>query len=377
MSGGQSQTTNQSQNSQSSPWTAATPLLTSLLNSYGGQSTAVTPAQSAATSQLTSDTSAIPNQGAAATAATNNALNFNTTPQQGMLGSTLNSLQTNLNPIASGSQLNPMNTPGFSQALGTMNQDITNQVGNEYAASGRDPAGAGAQPQTLARGLSQGEGQLISNQYNTNEQNMLGANTTLDTAGNAAATGEAGLGATGAGVNLAGVGAVPGAATAYAAPGATALTSANAAYQTPWTNLSSLLTPSATLGSLGGQTSGTGTSTTTGSSSLLSNILGGVSGAAGLASATGAGGSGGWLTSLLASDKRLKTNIEAVGKLKDGQTVHRFEYKGSPVTHIGLLAQDVAKKVPRAVGALPGGMGMLGVDYRAATNKSASMKEAA
>jgi hypothetical protein len=377
MSGGQSQTTNQSQNSQSSPWTAAQPLLTSLLNSYGGQSTAVTPAQTAATNQLTSDTIAIPNQGAAATGATNNALNFNTTPQQGMLGSTLNSLQTNLNPIASGSQLNPMNTPGFSQALGTMNQDITNQVGNEYAASGRDPAGAGAQPQTLARGLSQGEGQLISNQYNTNEQNMLGANTTLDTAGNAAATGEAGLGATGAGVNLAGVGAVPGAATAYAAPGATALTSANAAYQTPWTNLSSLLTPSATLGSLGGQTSGTGTSTTTGSSSLLSNILGGVSGAAGLASATGAGGSGGWLTSLLASDKRLKTNIEAVGKLKDGQTVHRFEYKGSPVTHIGLLAQDVAKKVPRAVGALPGGMGMLGVDYRAATNKSASMKEAA
>jgi len=362
MSGGQSQTTNQSQNVQSSPWTAAQPLLTSLLNSYGGQSTAVTPAQTAATNQLTSDTSAIPNQGAAATAATNNALNFNTTPQQGMLGSTLNSLQTNLNPIASGSQLNPMNTPGFSQALGTMNQDITNQVGNEYAASGRDPAGAGAQPQTLARGLSQGEGGLIANQYNTNMSNMLGANTTLDTAGNAAATGEAGLGATGAGVNLAGVGAVPGAASAYAAPGATALTSANAAYQTPWTNLASMLTPAATLGSLGGQTTGTGTSTTTGSTSALSNILGGASGGIGLLS--------------LLSDKRMKTNIEPVGKLKDGQIVHRFEYKGSPVTHIGLLAQDVAKKVPSAVAPM-NRMGILGVDYRAATNKAASMKEAA
>ena len=29
--------------------------------------------------------------------------------------------------------------------------------------------------QTLARGLSQGEGQLIANQYNQNVQNQLGA----------------------------------------------------------------------------------------------------------------------------------------------------------------------------------------------------------
>jgi hypothetical protein len=360
---GSSQTTQQSQNSVSSPWSVAQPLLTSLLGSYGGQSTAVTPAQTAASNQLVSDTSAIPNQGPGSTAAVNNALNFNTTPQQGMLGGSLNTMTSNLSPLTNPANLNPMNTPGFSQALGTMNQDITNQVGNQYAASGRDPAGAGSEPQTLARGLSQGEGQLISNQYNTNASNLLGANNSVFGAGNTTATGQANLGATGAGVNLAGVTAAPTAATNYAAPGATAQTAANTAYQTPWTNLSSLLTPAATIGSLGGQTSGSGTSTTTGSTSLLSNILGGASGGIGLLS--------------LLSDIRAKENIEPVGKLNDGQVVHRFNYKGQPETHIGLLAQHVAKKVPGAVGKIPGGFGLLGVDYRTATNKAASMKEAA
>src|ERR1035437_1617111 len=100
------QTTTQSQSSVSTPWTAAQPLLKDLLASYGGQSTAVTPAQNAATAAPTSGTSDIPNQGGAATNAVGGALNFNTTPQMGMLGNSLNSLQTNLNPTASGANLN-------------------------------------------------------------------------------------------------------------------------------------------------------------------------------------------------------------------------------------------------------------------------------
>jgi hypothetical protein len=248
--------------------------------------------------------------------------------------------------------------------MNTMNQDITNQVGNQYAASGRDPAGAGSQPQTLARGLSQGEGQLIANQYNTNAANLQSANNSVFNAGNTTATGQAGLGAEQASTNISGVNAAPAAATAYSSPGATALSSANAAYQTPWTNLSSLLTPAATIGSLGGQTSGTGTSTTTPANNTLSNIIGG--GSAGIG-----------MLSMLMSDKRAKTDIQPVGKLDDGQTIHRFRYKGSPTMQIGLLAQDVVKKVPDAVGKMPGGMGMLGVDYRKATDPSVAMRKAA
>jgi hypothetical protein len=300
MGGNSPQTTQQTQNSVSSPWTAAQPLLTSLLGSYGDQSTAVTPAQTAAMAQLTGDTSAIPNQGAAASGAVGSALNFNTTPQVGMLSNSLNSLQTNLNPTASGANLDPYSTPGFSDALKTMTQDTTNAVKGVYAGSGRDPSGAGSFAQSLGRGITQGEAPVIASQANQNIANMMGANSTLFNAGNTAAIGEAGLGATGAGVNLAGVNAAPGAATAYSAPGSTALGSANAAYQTPWTNLASLLTPAATIGSLGGQTNASGTSTTTPANNMFSNILGGVAGGAGLLSASGAGGSAGWLAPMLA-----------------------------------------------------------------------------
>ena len=359
-----SQTTQQSQSSVSSPWAQAQPLLQSLIDSYGGQSTAVTPAQTAAGNQLTSDTSNIPNQGAAASNAVSGALNFNTLPQVGMLGNSLNTLQTNLNPTASGANLDPYSTPGFSDALKTMTQDTTNAVKGVYAGSGRDPSGAGSFAQSLGRGITQGEAPVIASQANQNIANMMGANSTLFNAGNTTATGQAALGSQAAGVNLAGVNAAPGAASAYSAPGATALGAANASYQTPWTNLAALLTPAATIGSLGGQTSGSGTSTTTGSQSLMGDIMGGASTAISLGS-------------MLMSDKRAKENIEEVGELKDGQKVHRFNYKGSPVTQVGLLAQDVAKKMPGAVGKIPGGMGMLHVDYRMATQRSAEMRKAA
>ena len=364
MGGNSPQTTQQTQNSVSSPWTAAQPMLQSLLDKYSGQSTAVTPAQTAATNQLTSDTSAIPNMGASATGALNNAFGFSTTPQIGMLSDATKQLQSNLSPISDPTNLNPYNTPGFSDAMSTMTNDITKNVKNVYAGSGRDPAGAGSFAGSLGRGLVQGEAPVIAGQYNTNVSNMMGANKTAFDAGNTAATGEANLGMLPISTGLSGIGAVPGASTAYASPGATALTAANAAYSTPWTNLSSALTPAATIGSLGGQTSGSGTSTTTPANNMLSNIIGG--GSAGIG-----------MLSMLMSDKRAKTDIQPVGKLDDGQTVHRFRYKGSPTMQIGLLAQDVAKKVPGAVGKMPGGLGMLGVDYKTATDPSVAMRKAA
>ena len=42
-----------------------------------------------------------------------------------------------------------------------------------FAGAGRDLSGLNTQ--TLARGLSQGEGQLVANQYNANVANQLGA----------------------------------------------------------------------------------------------------------------------------------------------------------------------------------------------------------
>ncbi|MBQ8784971.1 MAG: tail fiber domain-containing protein [Alphaproteobacteria bacterium] len=49
------------------------------------------------------------------------------------------------------------------------------------------------------------------------------------------------------------------------------------------------------------------------------------------------------------SDARLKENVKAVGKLDNGLTVYCFNFVGSNMPQIGLLAQEVAKTKPEAV----------------------------
>lgn len=70
------------------------------------------------------------------------------------------------------------------------------------------------------------------------------------------------------------------------------------------------------------------------------------------------------------SDERLKDDIEPIGETFDGQKIVKFNYKGSPRKQIGLVAQDVEKHHPEAVG-LAGGFKT--VDYDAATKDAASM----
>ena len=66
------------------------------------------------------------------------------------------------------------------------------------------------------------------------------------------------------------------------------------------------------------------------------------------------------------SDRRLKHDIRKIGETNDGQPIYKFKYKGDPKeqTHIGLMAQEVEKKHPEAVG-LSGGYKT--VDYDKAT----------
>lgn len=49
------------------------------------------------------------------------------------------------------------------------------------------------------------------------------------------------------------------------------------------------------------------------------------------------------------SDVRLKENIRPVGKLDNGLTVYCFNFAGSKVSQLGLLAQEVAEVKPEAV----------------------------
>ena len=69
-------------------------------------------------------------------------------------------------------------------------------------------------------------------------------------------------------------------------------------------------------------------------------------------------------TMALLSDKRLKENIKPVGKLDNGLTVYCFNFKGSNLVQLGLIAQEVATKNPEAVS--EGGDGFLRVNYELA-----------
>lgn len=336
-----SKTTQQSQQSQTAPWAPAQGLLTNLISQYGGQNTGVTGDQSSALSNLASSTSGLPNFGSAGAGAVGNLFNTDNSGQVGMLNTAYDTLKTNLGGTASGANLNPYDTPGFSDAIKTATNDITNQVKGVYAGSGRDPSGAGSFAGSLGRGLTQGIAPTIASQYNQNYGNMVNANNSLFSGAGSTAGGINNLNQQALTNGITGIGAASGLSSLYSSPALAQLAAANAQYSQPFQNLAQLLQPSAAIAGLGSQSSGTGTSTQTSTPSWLDSINAGMKTAGTGASSLGA---------LLAlSDRRAKDNIHKVGKLNDGQQVYSFSYKGSPKTEIGLMAQDVEKRDPGAV----------------------------
>lgn len=297
MGGSTTTTQNTSQQSQTQPWAAAQPQLMSLLGNLGNLNTAVTPQQSAAAAALNSAASSLPSFGPQLTGAANTLLGGGPS-YGGILSGAYGNLQRQLASYLDPARLNPMSTPGFSQALGALGSNVTNQINDQFAAAGRDLSPANTQ--ALAYGLAQAEAPVIASQYNANANNQLGAINTLFNAGNTTASGltnlsQTQLGNTLAGANLAGQ--IPG---LMLGPAQAELAAANAAQAQPLQNLGqyeSLLTPLAALGS---QSSGTSQGTTTQTVPLAQQLAGGAIGGLGLLGALGiklpnpfGGGSGG------------------------------------------------------------------------------------
>lgn len=104
-----------------------------------------------------------------------------------------------------------------------------------------------------------------------------------------------------------------------------------------------------------------------------SNILGGALGGAqlgstllgagglGLMGGGAAAGTGAGLGALLAllSDRRIKEDIEEISELPNGLLIYTFRYIGSPMVHIGLMADEVEELHPEAVIAGPFGLRMV------------------
>lgn len=341
-------TQQQSSTSTTDPWSAATPLLQGLINSYGGLSTSPTANQTTATNNLVNSANNLPDFTGQAGAAVNS-----TFGNAGMLNSSYGQLQGNLGATASGANLNPYSTPGFSDAINTATSDITNATKGVYAGSGRDPSGAGSFSQSLGRGLTQGIAPIIQSQYNTNEQNMLNANNTLYNAGLSTV---GGLDANTAAA-LGGAGALPTIGTGNANA---QLNAANTQQSLPYADLLQQLQAAGMLGGMGGTTNSntSGTGTQTPANDPLSNWIGGISAGAGL------------LGAFAKSDARAKEDIKSVGKTHDGQNIYSYRMKGSPTPQIGMLAQEVEKHSPESVREIGG---VKHVNYATATRKAAQM----
>jgi hypothetical protein len=331
------------------PWDPAQPLLKKVVGDYGNLDPSLTGQQTTAGGNLWNAASSIPSLAPQATGAVQNIFQ-----NAGMLPDAYKAMQGNLSPIAS-MNVNPWQTPGFSDAMNTMMGNITNKVKDVYASSGRSPSGAGTFGKSEALGLTQGMAPIIQDQYNKNLANMMSANSQLLTGGINTSSGMSNQMLTA----LQGAGMIPGISMA---PATAQWGAANAIQGQPFANMNPLLAASMGLGGMGGTTQATGTQTGTQepASSGISNVLGAISGIAGLAG------------KLPFSDRRLKTDVKDIGRTHDNQKIYSYRFKGSSMPQIGMMADEIEKKTPDAVQRDPTS-GYKRVRYDLATRKAAKM----
>ncbi|MCV0371716.1 tail fiber domain-containing protein [Filomicrobium sp.] len=335
----------QDQTSQTDPWGPAVPAIKSYLKqvmSVGN--TAATPDQTAAFDQLKANASAGNPFEGSLTKAANDALGYDNSAQSDLVGNAYGALQDNLGSYASGEHLDPMSNPQMQAMLQTVGNDVQDRINRMFAGAGRDLSGSNQQ--AVARGVTAAQLPLLLNQYNQNQQNQIGAASTLFSAGTQTAGTQAQLDQILQNLRMSGVDLSKAAVDAQNYGPNAILNLEQQQQQLPYENLAmlgSLLLP---IAGLGGTTNQQGESKGTQ-----------------------------WGISL--SDERAKENIEPVGELADGQPVYAFTYKDDPTqtTHVGLMAQNVEKTHPEAVHELPGGL--KGVDYGEATKTAAKMVRAA
>lgn len=182
--GGDSKT-EQTQSSTTQPWTAAQPALTGILSQIqsGLGNTGLTGAETGAINTLENNAgTASQFAPAIGNYATTLLKGGGATDQAGNVNANYQRYVDQTNPLASNTNYNPLDTPGFKDALSTTIADITNNTNGQFAAAGRDFSGANST--ALGRGITQGVAPTIAAQFNQNVQNQQGAASNLFNAGN-------------------------------------------------------------------------------------------------------------------------------------------------------------------------------------------------
>ena len=261
MGGDSSQT--QTQQSTTNPWEAAQPALKGILGQLTGNlnNTGVTGAESGALTQLQQNGANATTQYAQPIGDYAKSLlsGGGATDQNPSIQANYDRYVGQTNPLASNTNYNPYDTPGFKDAINTQISDITNGVNGQFAAAGRDFSGMNSQ--ALGRGITQGISPTIAAQYNQNVQNQQGAAGNLYNAGNTNSGILAGLQQQKLANQGQGV-AAAGQATDAANAGANATLQAEAARRgIPVQALGLLAQIGIPIGGLGSQSSGTSTGT--------------------------------------------------------------------------------------------------------------------
>jgi hypothetical protein len=182
---GGTSTSSQTSESQTTPWGPATDALKGILGGVNGlvPQAGNNATTNAATSQLLSNFGAgNPFAGAMGNVASGLLGGGGANANSDAIGGNLAAYKGMLSPLASNTNYNPMDTPGFKDALAATTADITNNVNSQFAAAGRD--GSPGNLQALGRGIAQGVAPTIAAQYNTNVANQQGAAGNLYNAGN-------------------------------------------------------------------------------------------------------------------------------------------------------------------------------------------------
>jgi hypothetical protein len=207
--GGTSKSTT-TQNSTTAPWEPAQGALTGILgqlNSFLPQ-TGITGAQTNALNTIEQNGASTGQYAPAIQDYVKSLLGGgNATAQSGAVGQNFADYKNAVQPLASNTNYDPYSTPGFSDAISTLKNDITSSTNGRFAAAGRDFSGANSQ--ALGRGIMQGIAPTIAAQYNANVQNQQGAAGNLYNAGNTTAglqTGMTQQGLANQGVGLSSVG---------------------------------------------------------------------------------------------------------------------------------------------------------------------------
>jgi hypothetical protein len=272
--GSSKKTTDTSQQSQTEPWAPTIPYLTSLLGDLDSARSTLGPSkdQLDAYAQLKTN------------AAQGNPLvpdlqqlakdTINLPSQSGTVTDAYSRLESQLGDVAAGKNLDILSNPQIQAMLTQVGNDAYNRIAGAFAGAGRDITGNAAGQKAIGAGITSAQLPLLLSQYNTEEGRTDAARQALYNAG--VTTGQT----------------VQGLDTSALTTRATAPTVENAALaardyapntilnldqqlkQMPFEDLSLLASLLLPIAGLGGQSAGTGTSTTSGTSSGINLSLG-------------------------------------------------------------------------------------------------------